>query len=155
MSETKTSTEHQPETGPAISFVTLGVVDLERSRRFYDRMGFREHSGSNRQVAFFDLGGQVLALYPRPALAEDAGTQPSPSGSGIAFSLSRNVARESDVQQLLDRAESAGGRIVREASAPPWGGGRGYFLDPDGFAWEIAWNPAMRLEADGRVFFPK
>ena len=138
----------------SISFVTLGVTDLARSRAFYTELGFEEHARSNAQVAFFDLGGQIFALFPRSALAEDAGGRPAPPGSGIGFSLARNVAKESDVQRLLERAERAGGRITREASSPPWGGLRGYFADPDGFAWEIAWNPDIELDVDGRVSFP-
>ena len=143
------------KTGPdfSISFVTLGVMDLARSRAFYGALGFVENSRSNDQVVFYDLGGQVFALFPRTALAEDAGVEAAPPASGIGFSLARNVSKESDVQRLLDRAEQAGGRITKEASSPPWGGLRGYFADPDGFAWEITWNPAIELDADGRVFF--
>ena len=153
MTAMTTRTEHRPTPGPSISFITLGVADLSRSRAFYERLGFREHARSNEHVAFYDLGGQVLALYPRIALAEDAGVDPAPPESGIDFSLSRNVAAESDVQAFLDRAEEAGGRITRKASPPPWGGLRGYFSDPDGFAWEIAWNPVMRLDVEGRIHF--
>ena len=146
-------TDSEPDPTFSISFVTLGVADLARSRAFYAELGFREHTRSNAHVVFYDLGGQVFALFPRSALAEDAGVDAAPPGSGIGFSLARNVAKESDVRQLLDRAEDAGGRITQEASSPPWGGVRGYFTDPDGFAWEIVWNPAMELDVDGRVFF--
>ena len=145
--------EHDSGPGPCISFVTLGVADLARSRAFYAGIGLREHARSDEHVAFYDLGGQVLALFPRSALAEDAGVEPAPAASGLGFSLSRNVRDESDVQRLLDRAERAGGTITRAASPPPWGGVRGYFADPDGFAWEVAWNPAMELDADGRISF--
>lgn len=138
---------------PAISFVTLGVLDLERSRRFYAALGYREHARSNPHVAFFDLGGQVLGLFPRAALAEDANVDAAAADAGLAFSLARNVADESDVQALLDRVVAAGGRVTREPSSPPWGGTRGYFADPDGFAWEIAWNPGMQVDVDGRVRF--
>ena len=138
---------------PAISFVTLGVLDLERSRRFYAALGFIQHPRSNPFVAFFDLGGQVLALFPRSALAEDAGGSAASTDAGISFTLARNVTRESDVQAVLDRAVAAGGRITREPSSPPWGGVRGYFADPDGFAWEVAWNPGMTVDERGRVSF--
>ena len=146
-------TDADPRSGISISFVTLGVTDLARSRAFYADLGFVEHPRSNEHVAFYDLGGQVLALYPRSALAEDAGVDPAPGGSGLGFSLSRNVRDESDVQRLLDLARRAGGTITREASAPSWGGLRGYFADPDGFAWEVAWNPVMELDAEGRIRF--
>jgi len=138
---------------PAVSFITLGVLDLERSRRFYAALGYVEHPRSNQHVAFFDLGGQVLGLFPRDALAEDASVNAAPPDAGIAFALARNVTRESDVQAVLDRAVAAGGRITREPSSPPWGGVRGYFADPDGFAWEVAWNPGMTVDERGRVSF--
>ncbi len=138
---------------PAISFVTLGVLDLDRSRAFYTALGYVEHPRSNPFVAFFDLGGQMLALFPRESLAKDAAVEAAPVGEGIAVALSRNVARESDVQSALDRAVAAGGRITRTPSSPPWGGVRGYFADPDGFAWEVAWNPGMSVDERGRVAF--
>lgn len=146
-------TDVTPPSNPAVSFITLGVLDLERSRRFYAALGFVEHPRSNPFVAFFDLGGQVLSLFPREALAEDAAVEPAPAGSGLAFSLARNVAAESDVSEMLARAVAAGGRITREPSSPPWGGVRGYFADPDGFAWEVAWNPGMTVDERGRVAF--
>ena len=102
---------------------------------------------------FFDLGGQVLALFPRSALAEDAGATEAGADAGITMALARNVGTESEVQALLDRAVAAGGRITRTPSTPPWGGVRGYFADPDGFAWEVAWNPGMQVDDDGRVRF--
>lgn len=140
-------------TNPVISFVTLGVSDLERSRRFYRALGYVEHPRSNPHVAFFDLGGQVLGLFPRSALAEDANRDPAPADAGMSFSLARNVAHESDVHAVLARAVAAGGRITREPSSPPWGGVRGYFSDPDGVAWEVAWNPGMEVDESGRVAF--
>ena len=141
------------DANPSISFVTLGVLDLDRSRRFYSAIGLVEHPRSNPAVAFFDLGGQVLALFPRSALAEDAGATEAGADAGITMALARNVGTESEVQALLDRAVAAGGRITRTPSTPPWGGVRGYFADPDGFAWEVAWNPGMQVDDDGRVRF--
>ena len=141
------------DSNPPISFVTLGVLDLERSRRFYSNIGLTEHPRSNPAVAFFDLGGQMLALFPRSALAEDVGMEATVPSTGIAFALARNVAVESEVQAVLDRAVAAGGRVTRRPSAPAWGGIRGYFADPDGFAWEVVWNPGMQVDADGRVRF--
>jgi predicted lactoylglutathione lyase len=138
---------------PAISFVTIGVFDLERSRAFYRAIGYSEHPRSNPFVAFFDLGGQVLALFPRGSLAEDAAVPAASADAGISIALARNVAHESDVQSLLDRAVAAGGRVTREPSSPPWGGVRGYFADPDGVAWEVAWNPGMTVDDRGRVAF--
>ncbi len=137
--------------GPAISFITLGVVDLARSRAFYEAMGLEVHPRSSSLVAFFDVGGQILALFPRESLAEDASSTPGSTETTISMSLSQNVASESDVGSLLERAVDAGGTVLREPSAPPWGGIRGYFADPDGFAWEVVWNPGVAIDADGRI----
>ena len=135
---------------PNISFITLGVEDLGRSRDFYRAMGLQEHPRSNEHVAFFDLGGQLLALFPRTALANDVGV-PKGSTAGLTTTLSQNVRDREDIDRLLQHAAECGGRILKEASAPPWGGVRGYFADPDGFTWEIAWNPATVIDEDGRV----
>ncbi|MAH65470.1 MAG: glyoxalase [Phycisphaerae bacterium] len=144
-------TDLEPGLGSAISFVTLGVTDLPRSRAFYAAMGLEAHPRSNEHVVFHDLGGQVFALFPRAALAEDAGVPVSDATGALAASLSMNVSEESEVDAILQRAVRAGGRITRPASSPPWGGVRGYFADPDGFAWEVAWNPSVTLDAEGRV----
>ena len=136
-----------------ISFVTLGVRDLARSRRFYVDMGLVEHQSSNEHVAFFDMGGQLFALFPRDALAEDAGASSGtdPEQGRVLFSLSQNVRTRMEIDELLERARKAGGRVLREPSEPPWGGVRAYFADPDGFAWEIAWNPKTLIDDSGRV----
>ena len=134
-----------------ISFITLGVSDLDRSRGFYRAMGLEEHERSNAHVAFFDMSGQILALFPRPALGEDVGRDTSDPVGGLQTTLSQNVAARDDIDRLLARAERSGGTLLRSASAPPWGGVRGYFADPDGFVWEIAWNPATRIDDQGRI----
>jgi catechol 2,3-dioxygenase-like lactoylglutathione lyase family enzyme len=136
-----------------ISFITLGVRDLARSRRFYADMGLAEHQSSNEHVAFFDMGGQLFALFPRDALAEDAGASSGedPEHGRVLFSLSQNVRTRTEIDELLERARKAGGRVLREPSEPPWGGVRAYFADPDGFAWEIAWNPRTLIDDAGHV----
>jgi uncharacterized protein len=125
---------------PRISFVTLGVEDLERSTRFYaDGLGLPLLS-SPPGVAFFELGRTWLALYPRPALAADAGV--GAEGSGFTrFALAHNVRSPDEADRLLDQALAAGGRILRPGQPTDWGGYAGYFADPDGFLWEVAWNP--------------
>ena len=147
------STEPSPGLRGNISFITLGVRDLEASRRFYAAMGLAEHSSSNDHVAFFDMSGQVFALFQREALAEDSTLAPGldPDDGRITFALAQNVREQSDIAAVLQRAREAGGRVLREPSAPPWGGIRAYFADPDGFAWEIAWNPHTRIDDAGRV----
>jgi hypothetical protein len=137
-----------------ISFVTLGVADLERSRRFYQALGWQESSGSQKEVAFFQVGSIAFALFGREALADDANV--SPEGSGFpGFSLAHNVASEQDVETTLLEAVSAGGKLVRSGEKAAWGGFRGYFADPDGFLWEVCFNPFFPLDQHGFVQLPK
>jgi hypothetical protein len=128
---------------PRISMITLGVTDLARSRTFYkDGLGLPEHSASNEGVAFFELRGTWLGLYPREALAEDAKVPNEGSGFG-GFSLAHNRPSKDAVDATLNEAVAAGGRLVKPAEDVFWGGYSGYFADPDGFLWEVAWNPFM------------
>lgn len=137
----------------AISFITLGVRDLARSRAFYAALGWRESSGSQAEVAFFQAGSVAFALFARESLAEDAGI-PS-SGAGFpGFTLAHNVPSEEAVAATLREAVTAGGRLVREGEKAPWGGFRGYFADPDGFLWEVCFNPFFPLDEDGFVQLP-
>ena len=136
-----------------ISFITLGVADLARSRAFYAELGWRESSGSQAEVAFFDAGGVVFALFGRAALAEDAGMPAA--GSGFpGFALAHNVASEEAVDRLLAEAAALGATIVQPAGKVFWGGYCGYFADPDGFLWEVCWNPFFPLDEQGRVSLP-
>jgi len=138
---------------PRITFITLGVDDLERAVGFYrDGLGLATKGivGSefeNGAVAFFNLQpGLKLALWPRRSLAADAGLPVQPA-SATEFSLAHNVASAADVDELMRRAERAGARIVKAAKTTFYGGYAGYFQDPDGHLWEIAFNP--NLEALG------
>jgi uncharacterized protein len=138
---------------PRVSFVTLGVDDVGRSRRFYQALGFKASSASQDAVAFFDAGGIVLSLFGRDALAEDVGVRPSQPGfSGI--SLAHNVNSESEVDQVLGEAVAAGAKLLKPGQKAFWGGYSGYFADPDGHLWEVAYNPFMPLDANGRVTLP-
>ncbi len=125
---------------PRISFVTLGVTDLNRSIRFYEEGLGLPRLKSPPTVAFFELGRTWLALYPRHLLAQDAGVPAEGSGfSGVA--LAHNVRSPAEADRLLQDAAAAGGRIVKAGHTADWGGYSGYFSDPDGFLWEVAWNP--------------
>ncbi len=125
---------------PRISFVTLGVADLNRSTRFYEAALRLSRVPSPPGVVFFDMGRIRLALFPRVLLATDAGV-PS-EGSGFAgFALACNVGSASEADQLLEDAVAAGGRVVKPGQPADWGGYAGYFADPDEFLWEVAWNP--------------
>ncbi len=137
-----------------ISFVTLGVADLEISRRFYHALGWIESSGSQAEVAFFQVASIAFALFGRESLAEDANV--SSEGSGFTgFTISHNVASEHEVVSTLQEAVAAGGRLIRAAEKAPWGGFRGYFADPDGFLWEVCYNPYFPLDEQGFVQLPK
>jgi len=125
---------------PRLSFVTLGVSDLKRATRFYEEVLKLPRISTPPEVAFFELGKTWLALYPRELLAADAGVPAA--GSGFpGFSLAHNVRSAAEVDQLLKEIAAKGGRIVKPGKHADWGGYTGYFADPDGFLWEVAWNP--------------
>jgi uncharacterized protein len=129
---------------PKISVITLGVSDLERSTAFYGKgLGLPAH-GDFPGIVFFKLSGTWLALFPRDELAADAQV----SGEGIrfrGFTLAHNVASREEVDNVLRQAEEAGATIQKPARDTEWGGYSGYFADPDGFLWEVAWNPHFDL----------
>ncbi len=123
-----------------ISFVTLGVQELARSTRFYEEVLGLPRLSTPPSVAFFEMGRTWLSLYPHSELAADAGVPAE--GSGFAgFALAHNLGSREEVDALLSHVKSHGGRIVKPAHATDWGGYSGYFADPDGFLWEVAWNP--------------
>ncbi|MEO6054194.1 MAG: VOC family protein [Chthoniobacterales bacterium] len=125
---------------PRISFVTLGVSDLVASTAFYREVLKLPQREASPGVAFFEMGKTWLALYPREDLAADAGV-PS-EGSGFPrFALAHNVRTKEEVEILLSEVAAGGGKIVKPAQDAFWGGYTGYFADPDGFLWEVAWNP--------------
>jgi catechol 2,3-dioxygenase-like lactoylglutathione lyase family enzyme len=138
---------------PRVSLITLGVDDLARARAFYETgLGWSASSASQDDVVFFQAGALAVALFARPALAEDAGVPDQRGFSGIT--LAHNVREPADVDRLLAIAEAAGGRITKPAQRAFWGGRTGYFADPDGHLWEIAWNPHFRLAEDGALQVP-
>lgn len=101
-------------------------------------------------IAFFDLNGTVLELFEREALAKDAGV--SHEGSGFpGFTLAHNVRSENEVDELFDEVRKAGARILKEPKKTDWGGYSGYFADPDGYLWEVAYNPSWNFDEKGRV----
>ena len=136
-----------------LSLVTLGVRDLAASRAFYKRLGWTESPPSNEHVAFFQCGGVVFALWSRAALAEDAGA--AAPGKGFAnVSLAQNVRSRDAVDAVLVEAKQAGATILKPGAEAFWGGYTGYFADPDGFAWEVAWNPGFEIIPDGGIKLP-
>lgn len=138
---------------PRVSLLTLGVADVAASRAFYERLGFSASRASQEGVAFFDAGGVVLAVFGRVALAEDAGIADTAAAfSGV--SIAHNVDSPSDVDRVLAEAVAAGARMVKPGQEAFWGGYTGYFADPDGHLWEVAFNPFMPLGEDRRVTLP-
>jgi len=125
---------------PRLSFVTLGVSDLQRATRFYADVLKLPQMPSPPSISFFELGRTWLALFPRHELAADAGVPAA--GSGFpGFTLAHNVRSTEEVDQLLAEVKAGGGRIVKPGQQADWGGYSGYFADPDGFLWEVCWNP--------------
>lgn len=136
-----------------LSLVTLGVRDLAASRAFYKRLGWAESPPSNEHVAFFQCGGMVFALWGRDALVEDAGV--AAPGAGFAnVSLAQNVRSREAVDAALAEAKRAGATILKAGAEAFWGGYTGYFADPEGFVWEVAWNPGFELMPDGSIKLP-
>lgn len=136
---------------PRVTLITLGTDDLVRAVAFYrDGLGWPTEGivGAEHEhgaVAFFDLQpGLKLALWPRTSLAEDAGITAG-AADPVGFSLAHNVASKAEVDALMAEAKAAGGRIVKPARDTFWGGYAGYFADPDGHLWEVAWNPHWEL----------
>jgi predicted lactoylglutathione lyase len=125
---------------PRISFVTLGVKDLKHSTEFYSRtLGLKIHK-AYPEVTFLELGKTWLALYPVELLAGDAGVPKE--GNGFSrFALAHNVRSPEEVDELIQTAAKGGGAEVKAGHKTSWGGYSGYFADPDGFLWEVAWNP--------------
>jgi catechol 2,3-dioxygenase-like lactoylglutathione lyase family enzyme len=136
-----------------VSIVTLGVTDLDRSRTFYERLGWRRSMAQAEGIVFFQAGGMALALYPRPELARDANLAAPGEGFG-GITLAYNVRNHDDVNAVLAEAEGAGAKILKPAQEAFWGGYSGYFSDPDGFPWEVAWNPFFEIADDGSIRLP-
>jgi uncharacterized protein len=136
-----------------VSIITLGVADLDRSREFYERLGWRRAMAENEGIVFFQAGGMALALYPREELAKDANV--APDGHGFAgVTLAYNARSRAEVDSVIEEAQIAGAKLLKPAQEAFWGGYSGYFADPDGFLWEVASNPFFPIGEDGSVRIP-
>ena len=126
---------------PRISMVSLGVADLERATKFYQEgLGLPRLKPYKDSISFFDLNGSWLGLYPWDLLAEDAGVSPAGEGyRGVA--LAHNLHSKEEVDALMQQAVAAGASLVKPPQEVFWGGYSGYFADPDGHLWELAYNP--------------
>ena len=141
---------------PRVSILTLGVSDLERAVAFYrDGLGWPKSEVGGDEVAFFKTGGVVIALFPRPSFAADASIDVDDvEHRGFSrISLAPNVAEEGQVDSVLEEAARAGATIVKEAQEI-FLGRHGFFADPEGYLWEVAWNPSFPMAADGSIELP-
>jgi uncharacterized protein len=139
-----------------VSFITLGVSDLERARAFYEALGWTPAKyGEGAGVVFFEIGpGLVLALYPREELARDAGLADVEPAAFSGVSLSYNTHTREEADAIMAEAERAGGRVLKPAAEIFWGGYVGYFADPEGHLWEVAHNPKAVIGPRGEVKLP-
>ncbi len=132
-----------------VSLITLGVGDLGRARAFYEALGWETGAGPEDEVAFFQAGDMVVALWDRAKLAADSAVADSPGWGGVTLAL--NFGSPAEVDAVIEQARDAGATIGREPAETFWGGYSGVFLDPDGHSWEIAHNPHWRVLEDGSV----
>jgi len=138
-----------------VSLITLGVADVAKAATFYERLGFvRSKRSSQENVSFFQAGPVVLALWGRDAQRDDAQAAEIWTGNG-GIVVAQNLASEDAVDVMMARAEAASARILKPAAKAFWGGYNGYFADPDGHVWEVAFNPFWELDEDGWVRLPE
>ena len=135
-----------------VSLITLGVADVGRSRTFYERLGWQGQEVE--ETVFFQAGGMALVLWARDKLAVDAGIDAGKTGGFGGVALAHNVRSRAEVDALLAVAAAVGAEITQAARETFYGGYAGYFLDPDGHLWEVAWNPGFPLGPDGSITVP-
>jgi predicted lactoylglutathione lyase len=141
---------------PRLTAITLGVRDVNTSRRFYEALGFaRKFRATGDEIAFIDAGGVVLALWSWRKLAEDAQVPAAPEPKAFRGStLAWNCKTALDVDAAFARALAAGAKPLRAPGKTDYGGYRGYFADPDSHVWEIVQAPGFEFTADGRLVLP-
>ncbi len=137
-----------------LHLITLGVDNLEKSLQFYEKgLGWKKSSASQGDFALFSLGGILLSLYPRELLAEDANVHAKDTGfSGITISY--NAKSEKEVDEVLKLVESLGATIIKPAQKVFWGGYSGYFKDPNGHLFEVAYNPFWGFDENDNIKLP-
>jgi len=134
-----------------LNLITLGVADFQKSLDFYEKgLGWKKSDKSMDGLALFDMGGIILALHPRHELAEDTTLTYEPSTfSGLT--ISHNTKSEKEVDEILEKVKKLGAVVVKPAQKVYWGGYSGYFKDPDGYLFEVAYNPFWELDEKGNV----
>jgi uncharacterized protein len=136
-----------------VSMITLGVADLAASRAFYGRLSWREIQPAMDEIAFFQLPGLALALWPASSLAEDARVPPRVGQAFGGITIALNMRSPGEVDVVLAEVQAAGGRLLKPAEKVFWGGYSGYFADLDGHAWEVAHNPHCVITPEGATLF--
>lgn len=139
---------------PRINIVTLGVSDMARAREFYEKLGFKASAASNPHVTFFAANGIVLALFGHDELAEDANLEHGPAPRFRGVSLAWNCASEAEAVAVFAHAGSCGAKLLKPVQKVFWGGFSGYFADPDGHLWEVAYNPHFPLDENQHLVLP-
>ncbi len=140
-----------------LSMITLGVADLKRAVAFYEKVIGWKAAPSPSEIAFFDLGGVVFSLYPHDDLAKDMNAVADDNGDFAyqGFALAHNARSKEEVDLIFSRLKDKGATIVKKPEEVFWGGYSGYFSDPDGHPWEVAYNPHWTIRKDGRVSMAK
>jgi catechol 2,3-dioxygenase-like lactoylglutathione lyase family enzyme len=134
-----------------ISIVTLGVDNLPRSKAFYEALGWEVAGTVGDEICWFKTADSYLGLFDRESLARDAGLRSEPTAEFGGITLAINVESEAAVDGAFEAAQGAGARILKLAERTEWGGYSGYFADPDGHPWEVAYNPSFPIGANGRI----
>ncbi len=137
---------------PRISLLTLGVSDLSKSKKFYEALGFKTTWSEDKGVIFFKTNGTVLSLFPFSELCKDIGSGEFEKKFG-GITIAHNTREKHEVDEIFKIVTEAGGRIVKTPQDAFWGGYSGYFADPDGHIWEVAWG-AFPLKADSHLDVP-
>jgi uncharacterized protein len=135
-----------------LSLITLGVSDVERSRRFYEALGWRGQEVE--ETVFFQVGGMAFVLWARAELAADAGVDDTRADGFGGVAIAHNVRSPAEVDTAIAAAATAGAVVTSAPRKTSYGGYAGYFLDPDGHVWEIAYNPGFTLDDDGALILP-
>jgi uncharacterized protein len=135
-----------------ISAITLGVRDLARARAFYEALGWTTRAKQDDDVAFFQAGGMIVALWGRDQLADDS--EATDSGGWGGITLSYNTRSDEEVDAVIEEARKAGATIAREPGPAFWGGHTAIFIDPEGHVWEVAHNPRWKVADDGSTTLP-
>jgi catechol 2,3-dioxygenase-like lactoylglutathione lyase family enzyme len=144
-----------PRIPPRLSIVTVGARDVRALRSFYEGLFGPSPSGEGGDFARFELGGATLALFSTEALAEEAGQPPPGENAFRGFTLAVNVEREELVDEVMEEVRAAGGRILTEPVTREWGGRSGYWADPEGNVWEVAWVPGASFDERGAFVWPR